>query len=113
MELTIIIAYNFFTASIIVTPQDLSLALNSFSITEINFINVNAMDDGVDITVVAGEKVSIKCGGFGNGKPTWTWHLTKQYIELINATSLGLVDGVWPDDTDWTETLTGYVSIKC
>ena len=108
-----IIPYNFFTASIIVTPQDLSLALNSFSITKINFINVNAMDDGVDITVVAGEKVSIKCGGLGNGKPTWTWHLTKQYIELITATSLGLDNGYWPDNTDWTETLTGYDNVKC
>ena len=71
------------------------------------------MDNGAAITVTVGEKISIKCGGFGNGAPVWTWDLTKQYTELITANSVGLTDGYWPDGTPHTQrypdTLTGYV----
>ena len=94
-----------------VTRQDEALALNSLSETDINFINVNAMDNGAAMTVTVGEKISIKCGGFGNGAPVWTWDLTKQYTELITANSVGLNDGYWSDGTPHTQTLTGYVFI--
>ena len=90
-----------------VTKQDEALALNTAVESNITFINVNAMGNEVGITATVGDKISIKCGGFGNGAPMWYWYLTKQYTELITANSVGLNDGYWPDGTAYTQTLTG------
>lgn len=97
----------YFPALIMVTKQDESLALNTAIESNITFINVNAMGNEVDITVTVGDKIAIKCGGFGNGAPMWYWYLTKQYTELITANSVGLNDGYWPDGTAYTQTLMG------
>ena len=73
-----------FTAPFIVTSQDVALAINSFSSPQLTFSNVNdqKLDEG--ISVVVGSPISVKCAGFGNGAPIWSWTFSNRYTELTN-----------------------------
>ena len=66
---------------------DLSIAINSVSGIDVNFININGGASGVGITVNAGTKVSFKCSGKGSGSPKWSWKFTNLYTELTDHTS--------------------------
>ena len=74
-------------APIIVSRSDLSIAINSISGIDVNFININGGSSGVALTVDAGTKVSFKCSGKGNGAPKWSWKFTNFYTELSDHTS--------------------------
>ena len=76
----------------------MALAINSKSTIELTFMNVNAYDSGVTVTVDAGTMVSIKCAGLGQGSPTWAWEFTNFYVEITDPISTSTT----------TTSLTGY-----
>ena len=78
---------NSFLAPIIVSRADLSIAINSVSGIDVNFININGGASGVALSVDAGTMVSLKCSGKGSGSPNWSWKFTNLYTELTDHTS--------------------------
>jgi hypothetical protein len=76
-----------FSAPFIVTRQDVALAINSFSSPQLTFANVNGQKLDEAISVVVGSPVSVKCAGFGNGAPIWSWTFTNLYTEITDSST--------------------------
>ena len=67
---------------LVISPQQLALAINTRSTPEVNFMNVNNQRSGEALTVTAGQPLSLKCSGLGNGAIKWSWEFTNFYTEL-------------------------------
>lgn len=84
----------FFSAPFVVTRFDIALAINSPNTLEISFMSVNGQNSEVPITLYPNSTVypesvlTLKCAGFGNPVPEWSWKFTNLYTELTEYNAI-------------------------
>ena len=76
-----------FSAPLIVSSQDVAIAVNTRSSTQLTFANVNGQKLDEGISLVVGSPVSLKCAGLGNGAPVWSWTFTNKYTEITGSST--------------------------
>ena len=83
-----------FSAPFVVTRFDIALAINSPNTLEISFMNVNSQKSEVPITMYPDSTLypesvlKLKCAGFGNPVPAWSWKFTNLYTELTDYNAI-------------------------